>query len=161
MTETRAVHKDDDKPQLSLIDPLFIREVGRALTIPTVSGKYAPHNWRNGIEVSRLLNSTLRHVNDFNDGVDNDVETGVSHLAHAACNLMFALRMMQDRPDLDDRYKSGEQDALEAGYQKYVAELTALKKKVGPYITIGPTASKEQWIKDKPARDKYLASKQY
>lgn len=102
---TKATHKDTGKPQLSLIDPLFIREVGRALTIPTVSGKYPPNNWRDGIEISRLLNSTLRHVNDFNDGVDNDVETGVSHLAHAACNLMFALRMMKDRPDLDDRYK--------------------------------------------------------
>jgi len=106
MTECRAIHKDDGKPHLSLIDPLFLREVGKALTIPTVSGKYAPHNWRNGIEVSRLLNSTLRHINDFNDGVDNDVETGVSHLAHAACNLMFALRMMKDRPDLDDRYRA-------------------------------------------------------
>lgn len=101
----KASHKDDGKPQLSLIDPLFIREVGKALTIPTASGKYSPHNWRDGIEVSRLLNSTMRHVNDFNDGIDNDEETGVSHLAHAACNLMFALRMLKDRPDLDDRYK--------------------------------------------------------
>jgi hypothetical protein len=106
MSETRAVHKDDGKPQLSLIDPLFLNEVGKALTIPTVSGKYAPHNWRNGIEVSRLLNSTMRHINEFNDGVDNDVESGVSHLAHAACNLMFALRMLKDRPDLDDRYRA-------------------------------------------------------
>ena len=140
MSETRGIHKDDGKPHLSLIDPLFMREVARALTIPTVSGKYAPHNWRNGIEVSRLLNSTMRHVNEFNDGVDTDPETGVSHLAHAACNLMFALRMMKDRPDLDDRYKDTRN--IDREYRAY------LNSQVGWSRTHGHPRplSKEQFI---------------
>ena len=143
----RGIHKDDGKPHLSLIDPLFIREVARALTLPTLSGKYAPHNWRNGIEVSRLLNSTMRHVNEFNDGEDTDPETGVSHLAHAACNLMFALRMMKDRPDLDDRYKSGISEQLDKEYAEYVE---SGRKISTPWVRVG-SVSKEQWLKDRAA----------
>lgn len=118
----KAIHKDTGKPRLSLIDPLFIRAMGQALTIPVVSGKYPPHNWRDGIEVSRLMDSALRHINAFLDGVDNDEETGESHLAHSACNLMFALRMLKDRPELDDRYKpvaprSTADTSLESAYE--------------------------------------------
>jgi hypothetical protein len=102
----KASHKDDGKPQLSLIDPLFINACAKVLTQATAGGKYAPHNWRNGIEVSRLLNSCLRHVNEFADGTDIDPESGEPHIVHAACNLMFILRMLKDRPELDDRYVS-------------------------------------------------------
>lgn len=66
--------------------------------------KTGAHNWRNGLSSSRVLDAALRHIASFNDGEDVDPESGVSHLAHAACNLMFALRMLKDRPDLDDRY---------------------------------------------------------
>ena len=102
----RASHKDDGKPQMSLIDPLFIKACASVLTKATAGGKYTPHNWRNGIEVSRLLNSCLRHINEFADGTDIDPESGEPHIVHAACNLMFILRMLKDRPELDDRYVS-------------------------------------------------------
>ncbi len=102
--EKRAVHKDSGKPQMSLLDPLFLNACATVLTQATVGGKYAPHNWRNGIEVSRLLNSCLRHINEFADCRDIDPESGQPHIAHAACNLMFILRMLKDRPELDDRY---------------------------------------------------------
>jgi hypothetical protein len=39
-------------------------------------------------------------------GETNDEETGLAHLGHAACNIMFLLRYEADnRTDLDDRDK--------------------------------------------------------
>ncbi len=97
---------DSGKPRMSLLDPLFLTTVAQVLTFGVK--KYEAHNWRGGLEVSRLMDAAMRHLNAFNDGEDLDPESGISHLGHAACNLMFALRMLKDRPDLDDRYKKPE-----------------------------------------------------
>ena len=40
-----------------------------------------------------------------NDGEDKDPESGLSHLAHAACCIMFLLEFEKTHPELDDRYK--------------------------------------------------------
>jgi dATP/dGTP diphosphohydrolase, N-terminal len=67
--------------------------------------KYDAHNWREGMEWSRLLGAGMRHLTAFNEGIDLDEETGLSHLAHATCCLLFLLQYTQDHPQLDDRYK--------------------------------------------------------
>jgi len=41
----------------------------------------------------------------FNDGEDKDPESGLSHLAHSLCCLMFLLEFEKTHPELDDRYK--------------------------------------------------------
>lgn len=88
---------------MSLVDPLFNRTLAEVLTFG--AQKYAAHNWRKGIEVSRLLDATQRHLSAFIDGQDLDPESGISHLGHAAFGLMASLWMLEHRPDLDDRYK--------------------------------------------------------
>jgi hypothetical protein len=67
--------------------------------------KYGEHNWRKGISQSRLIGAALRHTFAFLRGEDKDAESGLSHLYHAGCCLMFAAEMLHTRPDLDDRYK--------------------------------------------------------
>lgn len=93
---------DAGKPPLDLLDRVALEEIARVLDFGR--RKYAAHNWRKGIALSRLLAACLRHVFAFIDGESKDPESGLSHLAHAACCLMFALRLHRDRPDLDDRY---------------------------------------------------------
>ena len=69
--------------------------------------KYSDDNWRDGFTYRRLLDAALRHIFAFNDGEDNDPETGYSHLAHALCCLMMLLEQTS-RPELDkldDRFK--------------------------------------------------------
>jgi hypothetical protein len=51
--------------------------------------KYAPRNWEKGIKYSRLYASALRHAHAYLSGEYRDPETGLSHLAHFACCLMF------------------------------------------------------------------------
>ena len=51
--------------------------------------KYEPRNWEKGFEWSRAYGAALRHLFAFWQGEDLDPETGISHLAHAACEVAF------------------------------------------------------------------------
>lgn len=98
---------DDGKVMLDLIDPEYTLELGKVLTFG--AKKYDPHNWRKGLRVSRLIAGAKRHLNAVERGEDRDPETGLSHLAHAGCCLMFLYWTLEHRKDMDDRYKEGGQ----------------------------------------------------
>ncbi len=93
---------DDEKPRMDLLDPEFLEEVAAVMTFG--AKKYAAHNWRKGLAVSRLLAAALRHIFAVLRGEDHDPESSKSHIAHATCCLMFAFWMLKHRADLDDRY---------------------------------------------------------
>lgn len=99
----KGIKYDQEKPRMDLLDSSWLEGVAEVLTFG--ARKYAAHNWRGGIELSRCIAALLRHVSAFNAGEDVDPETGKSHLYHASCCLMFASWMLNNRPDLDDRYK--------------------------------------------------------
>lgn len=102
--EIPSGRKDDqDKPRMELLDGEFLEEVAKVLTFG--AKKYAPHNWRGGIALGRLLGAAGRHLYSFIRGESVDAETGLSHLAHCTCCLMFAYWTLKHRPELDDRYK--------------------------------------------------------
>lgn len=98
-----GIKHDEGKAPMGLLDWLWLKAVAAVLAFG--AKKYAAHNWRGGIAYSRLYDAALRHIYAFIDGEDNDPESGLSHLAHASCCLMFLYNMTQRRPDLDDRYK--------------------------------------------------------
>lgn len=53
--------------------------------------KYAPRNWEKGMDWDRPFSALLRHLTAWWEGEDRDPETGLSHLAHAGCCLLFLL----------------------------------------------------------------------
>lgn len=103
-----GVKTDSEKPRLDLIDPEFLFEVSQVMTFG--AKKYAPNNWRGGMPFSRLFSALMRHLWAYWHGEENDAETGLSHLAHAGCCLMFLLWHKNHRPDLDDRFIPGVQE---------------------------------------------------
>lgn len=80
---------DAGKPPMDLLDGLALEEVGRVLDFGAT--KYSPDNWRAGICKGRLLAAAIRHIYASVRGERKDPESGLSHLAHAMCCLMFAL----------------------------------------------------------------------
>jgi hypothetical protein len=54
--------------------------------------KYARDNWKHvdNAEV-RYLAAAFRHMVQYNNGEKNDAETGLSHLAHATCCMLFIM----------------------------------------------------------------------
>jgi hypothetical protein len=98
-----GIKHDSGKPPMSLLDRHALEEIARVMGFG--AQKYAAHNWRKGIQMSRLLDAAMRHLYAYADGESTDPESGLSHLAHAGCCVMFALNMEKTRPDLDDRHK--------------------------------------------------------
>lgn len=92
-----------DKPPLDLLTLEFLKGTAQALGFG--ANKYGRHNFREGIDHSRLIAAALRHINQYNSGTDEDGESGLSHLAHAAASLNMLMWMVENRPELDDRYK--------------------------------------------------------
>ncbi len=99
----RGIKFDGEKPPIALIDPEYLEGVGRVLAFG--AKKYAPDNWRLGIEYRRLISSIYRHVGEINKGIDIDPETGEQHAYHLGCCTMMLAHMIAKRPDMDDRWK--------------------------------------------------------
>lgn len=118
MSEERkqALKFDTAKPPMSLLPADALVEISKVLAFG--AKKYAPHNWRSGFDWSRLIDASMRHVNAFSDGQDIDPESGLSHLAHAACCLLFLITHEQQGLGHDDRWASDprfkKQDATDA-----------------------------------------------
>lgn len=94
---------DQEKPAMQYLSNIWIIGVSEVLGFG--AKKYEGHNWRKGITSSRLLGACLRHVFAYMGGEDNDPETGLCHLHHASCCLMFASELRITKPEFDDRYK--------------------------------------------------------
>jgi hypothetical protein len=98
-----AMKFDTDKLPVNLLSSEALLQTAAVLKFG--ADKYHAHNWRDGFAWSRPLAAAMRHIMAFNDGEDKDPESGLSHLAHAACCIMFLLEFEKTHPELDDRYK--------------------------------------------------------
>jgi len=98
-----AMKFDDNKLPVNLLSTEALNQTAAVLKFG--ADKYHAHNWRDGFAWSRPLAAAMRHIMAYNDGEDKDPESGLSHLAHAACCIMFLLEFEKTHPELDDRYK--------------------------------------------------------
>lgn len=98
-----GIKHDQNKSRLDLIDAEFLEGLGHVLRFG--ANKYATHNWRGGINYSRLIGAAYRHLGAINRGEDIDGESSMPHIYHLACCVMFLAAMMRHRPDLDDRWR--------------------------------------------------------
>ncbi len=99
-----AGRKDDTgKPPHHLIAPEIQDALANVLAFG--AAKYAPRNWERGMAWSRPFSALLRHMWAWWRGEDRDVETGMSHLHHAACCIMFLVAYEARVIGCDDRPK--------------------------------------------------------
>lgn len=103
MSKLTGTKLDQEKPRTELLSSAALIEIAKVLTFG--AKKYDAHNWRGGLEQSRLIGAALRHLLAYNDGEDNDPETGLPHLAHLGCCVMFMLEQHLKGTGVDDRYK--------------------------------------------------------
>ena len=78
---------DKGKPMVDLLDPDWLLEVAKILTHG--AEKYGLYNWQNNLERRRILAAALRHILAYWKGEKLDKDTGLPHLAHASCCIMF------------------------------------------------------------------------
>jgi hypothetical protein len=94
---------DKGKLPLDLWSPYAIEETTKVLAFG--ADKYKAYNWAEGIRYSRVFSALLRHLWAFWRRRKLDEESGLSHLAHAMCCLMFLLHYEATLayPAFDDR----------------------------------------------------------
>ena len=94
---------DNGKPTFELLPFELLAETNKVLQHGKM--RYGLNNWRktDGFKMSRCFNALLRHIFAFWRGEDNDPETGLSHLSHAMCNLIFLMYHFQNNKAADDR----------------------------------------------------------
>lgn len=102
---TEAVKHDQGKLDWSLLPVDSVEEILKVLEFG--KHKYAAWNWASngGFKYSRLFGSLLRHIFAWWRGEDRDPETGLSHLAHAGCNILFLLYYIKHR---DTKYQNND-----------------------------------------------------
>jgi hypothetical protein len=94
--------KDDaGKPAHHLIAPEIQDALAQVLEFG--ARKYEPRNWEKGMAWSRPFAALMRHMWAWWGGERNDAETGMSHLWHAACCLMFLVAYERRQIGQDDR----------------------------------------------------------
>jgi len=88
----QSAKADAGKPKLTLVPPQIIRDI--AVIREYGNKKYGdPENWKT-VEKQRYQDAAYRHWLAYledNKGVDS--ESGLTHLAHLACNLAFLCEM--------------------------------------------------------------------
>ena len=102
MLKARAVKYDAGKTRLDLIHPIFLEQLGQALTYG--AKKYGDTNYlKGGLSYLRLFGSLLRHLWAWARREDLDPESGLPHLAHAAGALMMLTVVVDKKLGEDDR----------------------------------------------------------
>lgn len=99
---------DSGKAPFDLISPLSLAFLAQVLAFG--ANKYAAHNWRGGIPLSKLIAASTRHLEAIKAGIDTDHETGLPHAAHLMCEAMFIVDQMHSihHRMFDDRYSETE-----------------------------------------------------
>lgn len=99
-----ARHESKGKLALDQLPVKFLRGVAAVLNFGML--KYAKDNWKQGTDWSEFYGSTQRHLLAWWDAEETDPESGLSHLAHAACNIAFLIYYQDRNVGKDDRDKS-------------------------------------------------------
>lgn len=93
---------DAGKPEYELLPLELFSGVNTVLQYG--AKKYGVSNWKKpDFEMSRAYNALLRHMIAFWNGEDFDKESGLSHLDHAMCNLLFMKYHYLNTPVSDNR----------------------------------------------------------
>ena len=72
--------------------------------------KYAPFDWYKGLSASRIMASVSRHLKAYElDEQENDLETGLPHLVHAAWGYTAMLVFLREGRLVNDYYNGSEE----------------------------------------------------
>jgi Domain of unknown function (DUF5664)/Cytidine and deoxycytidylate deaminase zinc-binding region len=82
---------DTSKTRFDLVPTTLIKSVAEVLTYG--AKKYKPNNWQKVDDHSRYVAALYRHLEAWRAGEENDPESGLSHLAHAATNISFLIHL--------------------------------------------------------------------
>lgn len=104
-----AMRFNEGKPKLSFIPLSLMEDCSRVFTYG--AAKYERDNWKKGDYFNSIMDSTLRHLGKIQEGEYVDEESGLPHLGHVMCNIIFLTNTCKNHLNLVD--VPGLQEAIE------------------------------------------------
>ena len=86
---SRALRYNEGKPQIHQVPRALLTGTAEVLTYG--EKKYAKYNWQKGGNFSTSYDCLMRHMTAWWEGEEDDPESRLSHLKHAAANIAFLL----------------------------------------------------------------------
>lgn len=96
-----GVKYDEGKTPYDLMAPEWLEGTGRVLMFG--ANKYGVRNWEKGMSWGRPFAALMRHMWAWWCGEAKDPETGMSHLWHASCCIMFLIAYEERAVGKDNR----------------------------------------------------------
>lgn len=84
-----GVKFDQEKPRVDLLPPGALLQIAEVLRYGAT--KYSERNWEKGLARRRVLSAAIRHLFAYMSGEDLDPESGLPHVAHAGCCILFLI----------------------------------------------------------------------
>lgn len=97
----QGVKYDEGKPDLTILPKALLDETAKVMMYG--ANKYERDNYKKGFPITRTLAAALRHIYSYLDKEDNDPESGLSHLGHAAASIAMTLENIRIGTAKDDR----------------------------------------------------------
>lgn len=103
---------DQGKPRPSLLIEGMPHGLARVVEVLEHGAvKYGPHNWKQVEDaLNRYKEAFDRHVIAPEGIFGRDPESGLRHIAHAACNALFLLELLEAEDKKGDSDKQQEMD---------------------------------------------------
>ena len=104
---------DAGKPRLDLLPYSGLTMAAEVLEYGRK--KYGKNNWACGMSWSRPYAACLRHLMAWNNGENIDPESGLHHIGHALCNLLFLATFISEPEGyagFDDRFQDVAQSTI-------------------------------------------------
>ena len=112
MKNEKALRFNEGKPKWTLVHFESLIPLVRVLEFG--ASKYSPNNWKKGLDLKEILDSTQRHLASLIDGEEIDSESQLPHIGHIMCNAMF-YQYFKDKQKEDKNNEFRERIVEEAG----------------------------------------------
>lgn len=106
------------KPALfSVIPTAALLHLGEVMKLG--ANKYGPFNWRDTpVPAETYVDAIGRHLLSWQDGEDNDPESGMSHLAHIMASCAIIIDAQENGKLDDNRPTAGRVGEMVANFQR-------------------------------------------
>jgi len=95
-----ALRYNEGKPRFDLIEFSLLEPMATVLGFG--AQKYDVWNWKRGLHASANVASLMRHLAALQSGQEYDAESGIHHIGHMMCNLLFLADTYKNHRSLID-----------------------------------------------------------
>lgn len=96
---------DSGKLEYDMFPNSVLEDVIKVMMYGAYTKGYEKNNWMKCEDVTRYYNALRRHTEAWKAGEYIDPESGLPHLSHALCNLVFMHYLEQHKEKLNDKTK--------------------------------------------------------